>query len=430
MGVVNARDFSITKRLAGVAAFLLAVPYAIVKRPIVFPLGIYAALLPFDNLLGLGGVGTLTKYLGILVIITFGANRIIFAEGRLLKPPPVIWSWTLFLLLAGISGLWALSPADTFSSLYTIVGLFLIYFSVGIYPFTKKDYSLLTKLIIAGGVTAAVYTIWTYLQEITLPQSIRASLIVGAERRADPNHLATSLILPLLFSLEWLTQLGGRHRIWGSICVVAIVIAIVLTGSRGGALGAAVAVLLFFWRIGHRIRWRRAVTSLLSVIVLAFIALNFVQLPSELVARFNLGRIFEEGGAGRFPIWHAGFEAFRQQPLPGYGYGNFPYAYDLFRTRVPGAYLPHRVAHNIYLQAFVELGVTGGLLLLFIVWKHWQLIRNLVHRNGVGLSLEAAFIGVVASSATLGTLSYKYFWLTFTLILILANAERRRGLHE
>jgi hypothetical protein len=148
---------SFTEWITRVVVFLFALPYVIVRYSIVFSLSLYAALLPFDNLLGLGEAGTLTKYLGILIIITLWANRIIIVRGHLLKPPPITWSWALFLLLAGISGLWAFSPADTFSSLYTLAGLFLIYLSVGVYPFTKNDYSLLTKFVIVGGVCAAAY---------------------------------------------------------------------------------------------------------------------------------------------------------------------------------------------------------------------------------------------------------------------------------
>lgn len=415
---------SFTEWITKVAVFLFALPYVIVRYPIVFVLGLYAVLLPFDNLLGFADFGTLTKYLGILIIITLWANRIIIVRGHLLKPPFVTWSWALFLLLAGISGLWTLSPADTFSSLYTLAGLFLIYLSIGVYPFTRNDYSLLTKLVVVGGVCAAVYTILTYLRGITLPQSVRASLIWGVERRADPNHLVTSLILPLLFLLGWLTQPYGRHKIWVLISVVVIAVAILLTGSRGGALGAAVAVLLFFWRIRHHIRRHRAIILFLSVVTLIFFVLTFIPIQHQLFERFRLEEILESGGANRFLIWQVGFKAFLHRPLVGYGYSNFPYAYDLFKSAVPGAYLPHRVAHNIYLQTFVELGVFGGLLLLLIAWLHWRIVNRMTRRSNDGIALEAAFIGILVSSFTLGTLYYKYFWFVFSLIILLVNIKR------
>jgi O-antigen ligase len=115
-----------------------------------------------------------------------------------------------------------------------------------------------------------------------------------------------------------------------------IAVAILLTGSRGGALGAAVAVLLFFWRIRHHISRHRAIILFLSVVTLIFFVLTFIPIQHQLFERFRLEEILESRGAGRFFIWQVGFEAFLQRPLVGYGYNNFPYAYDLFKSAVPG----------------------------------------------------------------------------------------------
>ena len=194
---------------------------------------------PSDNLPGRREVRTVTKYFGILTIISLWANHVSVAKRLLLRRSPVTWSWAAFLVLAGVLGVCTLPHADTFSALYTIIGLFLIYLSAKIEAFTKRNYSLLTKFVIGGGVAAAVYTVGIYLKGISLPQSMRASLIWGLQRKADPNHFATSLILPLLFALEWLTRPGPGHRIWASPSVVAIAMTVLLTGSRGGALGAA-----------------------------------------------------------------------------------------------------------------------------------------------------------------------------------------------
>jgi len=422
---------TINRWLANVVAFLFALPYVIIKHPVIFPLGLYAALIPFDSVIRLSVGGTVTRYLGILIILAFGANRIIVAKGRLLKPPHVVWGWAMFLVLAGLSTLWAVAPGETLSPLFTIVGLFLIYFLIGIYPFTESDYFHLTRLIIAGGAVAAIYTLVSYLQGIIFQQSARASLILGAGRTTDPNHLATSLILPLLFSFEWGIESRGVQKMLALASAAVIALAILLTGSRGGMLGAAIALFVFFWRIRHRVRWRSIIAVFLGVVLLAGLILSFIPVPHQLIARLNPGTLIESGGVHRFYIWRAGFEAFLHRPLIGYGYNNFPYAYELFRGVVPGNYLPYGAAHNIYLQTFVELGVIGGLLLLFIVWEHWRLVRSLARRNSLAIPLEAGFVGVMVTSATLGTLDYKYFWLLFTLVVLRVAIQRRTMLsHE
>jgi O-antigen ligase len=208
------------------------------------------------------------------------------------------------------------------------------------------------------------------------------------ERRADPNHLVTSLILPLLFSLGWLTQPYKRHKIWALISIVVIAVAILLTGSRGGALGAAVAVLLFFWRIRHHISWYRMIIIFLIVVTLTFFVLTFIPIQQQLFERFSLEEILKSRGASRFFIWHTGFKAFLHRPLVGYGYNNFPYAYDLFKSAVPG------------------------------------IVNHMTYRSNDGIALEAAFIGILVSSFTLGTLYYKYFWFAFSLIILLINIKK------
>lgn len=405
---------------------LFALPYVLVRYPVVFPLGLYAALIPFDDVMELSMGGTVTRYLGILVILAFGANRLIIARGRLLKPNRAIWGWLAFLVLAGTSALWAIAPEETISSLLTIIGLFLIYLLVGTYPFTEKDYSKLTRLIIVGGAAAAIFLLAVFLQGTTLSNSVRAGLILGEGRAADPNQLAASLILPLLLSFGWAIESRAGQKVLAIITVVVIVLAIILTGSRGGVLGAVIALLLLFWRIRHYFRRSGLITSTLSIAFVVSCVLSFTSIPYQLLERFSPSVILASRGVHRFFIWRVGLEAFLHRPLIGYGYTNFPYAYDLFQQTVPGSYIPHVVAHSIYVQSFVELGLIGGLLLLFIAWQHWRLARNVARQNIHGVLLEAAFVGILAVGATLGCLYYKYFWLALSLIMILAGIERKK----
>lgn len=398
----------------------------------VFLFVLYAALIPFDNILMIGTLGgTVTRYLGIAVIMVTWTGLLVNRRGRVMRPPSVVWSWLAFLVLAGASSLWAITPSETISSMFTIGGLFLIYLSMGLYPFTERDYSYVTKAIIVGGVIAAMMSLFGYFREITYADSVRGSLILKEGKWVDPNHFATSLILPLLLSLYWLTSQRGSRRTWAIASIVMISIAILLTGSRGGVIGAVVAVLLFYWRARHHIR-RRAViiASLLIAGVLVFSVWQIA--PRQLLKRFDIQQVLESGSAGRFFIWSVGLEAFFHRPLNGYGYNNFPYAYEMFSGVVPANYLSYRayrVAHSIYLQAFAELGIIGGLLLLFTLWEHWRLARNLARKSLFGVALEPALVGILVTSATLGTLNYKYFWLGFTLILILKNTMIRHRDH-
>jgi len=310
--------------------------------------------------------------------------------------------------------------------MFTIGGLFLVYLSIALYPFTERDYSYVMKAIIVGGIVAAMMSLFVYFREITYANSFRGSLILKEGKWADPNHFATSLILPLLLSLYWLTSQRESRKTWATASIVMISITILLTGSRGGGIGAVVAVLLFYWRAKRHIRRRVVIATILIAGILVFSTWQIA--PRQLLKRFDIQQILESGGAGRLFIWSVGLEVFFHRPLNGYGYDNFPHAYGLFSGVVPTKYLSYRtykVAHSIYLQTFAELGIIGGLLLLFTLWKHWRLARTLARKSFLGIALESALVGILVTSATLGTLNYKYFWLSLTLILLLNNTMRK-----
>jgi O-antigen ligase len=68
-------------------------------------------------------------------------------------------------------------------------------------------------------------------------------------------------------------------------------------------------------------------------------------------------------GAGRHEFYKVAIEAFGEKPLLGHGAGTYQFSWDQLRT----IELPVHDAHSLYLQAFAELGVVGGLLTLGLV---------------------------------------------------------------
>ena len=83
-----------------------------------------------------------------------------------------------------------------------------------------------------------------------------------------------------------------------------------------------------------------------------------LQFPSQPEQHFG-----ELSGAGRNEFWRVSLDAFGEEPLVGHGAGTYRFAWDGLRNS------PQRVldAHSLYLEAFAELGVLGGLLVLALV---------------------------------------------------------------
>jgi hypothetical protein len=68
-------------------------------------------------------------------------------------------------------------------------------------------------------------------------------------------------------------------------------------------------------------------------------------------------------GAGRDEFWRVSLDAFGEKPVLGHGAGTYVFSWDQLRH----ISLPVHDAHSLYLEAFAELGLLGGLLVLALV---------------------------------------------------------------
>jgi hypothetical protein len=68
-------------------------------------------------------------------------------------------------------------------------------------------------------------------------------------------------------------------------------------------------------------------------------------------------------GANRHEYWRVAIDSWEEAPVVGHGAGTYRFAWDQLRHIT----LPVLNAHSLYLQAFQELGVIGGMLVLALV---------------------------------------------------------------
>lgn len=84
-------------------------------------------------------------------------------------------------------------------------------------------------------------------------------------------------------------------------------------------------------------------------------------------------------GAGRHDFWRVALDTFEEEPVRGIGAGTYEFAWEEKRS----IELPVHDAHSLYLEAFAELGVLGGLLVLVLVgsmlWAGFTAWRRALH---------------------------------------------------
>lgn len=83
-----------------------------------------------------------------------------------------------------------------------------------------------------------------------------------------------------------------------------------------------------------------------------------IKAPEEPAGHFS-----DLSGAGRGDFWGVAVDAFAEDPLRGAGAGTYEFAWERHRS----IELSVHDAHSLYLEAFAELGVVGGLLVLALI---------------------------------------------------------------
>ncbi|MGE5407110.1 MAG: O-antigen ligase family protein [Syntrophothermus sp.] len=113
----------------------------------------------------------------------------------------------------------------------------------------------------------------------------------------------------------------------------------------------------------------------------------------------------ELSGSGRDEFWRVAIDAFDEQPVLGNGAGTYRFSWHLLRHNS----VANLDAHSLYLQAFAELGVVGGLLVLATVgtllWTGFAAWRA---AQGARRDLYAALLGAVLAFAVGAAIDW--FW--------------------
>ncbi len=376
---------------------------------------LWAAILPFDNVLTVQRFGTLAKYLGMVVALTIIIDRLTRGKGRLKKPGLAAIAWGGFIAFATVSVLWSIEPSKTLTNLSTIVELYILYLVVVLCPWSVRTIKHLQRAIMAGGCIAAALSIYSFFMGETFLSATRATLVINESSMADPNHFAASLILPLLFALEEVVA-SKRANYFGYLAIGIITFAIILTGSRGALLGIICATCVLMFRESRSVA-KRSVGIVTIVFVILFLVSNLV--PEGLAQRYTLESILTSEGSHRLPLWRLAFLAFKQKPLLGWGYGTFAFlSTGQLAAEVSGSLPVGKVAHSIYFQSLSELGILGfGLLMSGLAFSFLHGQKNETN-SSFFTPVCAAYVGIAAASGTLCTLNYKYFWLVQMLIVL------------
>ncbi len=373
------------------------------------PLLVFAVFVPIEEVVFIDGIGTISRLAAILFAIAYGAPRI----GRLTfgMMPPAAWA---YLAWAVVSLGWAIDPGIAWGELATLVQLFLIAFLVADYvvhqPSVVQAPSLGLLPVRRGNCPDRGRGLHPAGSGRYRPQGGRHLDRKSRAIRGDP---AAGVRLRPARDRQWQTANSG-----GTVALLTA-LGIVVSGTRGAWVAAAVVLILL---ILQEADLRRRIVAIAAVVALVAAVYQFPGV-SGLVAE-RAGNAVSTGGAGRTDIWSIGAEIYESAPVLGVGYANFPVAYtpDIVRQSNVSYTRAGRAPHNLVVGTLVELRPIGlTLLALFL--------GPLVLRRGWGPDaavIQAALASLLTMALTLDILgNRKQVWLVIGIGAGLAYLKRR-----
>jgi len=326
-------------------------------------LWIFVFSLPWESsTVVIPGVGVVSRLIGILAIGL--ALLAVVVSGRIRRWHGFHLAALLFVIWAGATLLVVYSPSAVPKKFWTYVQLFLMVVMIWeIAPSGKRLLGLLLAYVF-GAYVAAFDTILVYRSKAGMMRRFAAG-------GADPNDLAMTLALAL--PMAWYLGMKYRQPLLRWACRLYLpvgVLAIGLTGSRGGLLACMVALLIVPLAM-TRLSPGRLTMAIAMLGISGALAVAYV--PERLVQRLaTTSAVLEEGGlGGRLRLWRAGVRAFARKPLIGHGVSGFKTAVS------PELGIRTQVAHNSYLSVLVEEGIVGLLLYLMMFLAVFLAVLNL-----------------------------------------------------
>lgn len=253
-----------------------------------------------------------------------------------------------------------------------------IYFTVALVVFRRSDRRrLAVRILSIFGLTISFLAI---VQRLTWNGQIywfrKVSIYVAPfGPYGNYNHFAgmVELIFTMPLAMVLFSRIRVEERLFHALSVILLVVAAILSMSRGGVLSIALqflVCLVVFVGWGRERQGRgRALFLPLAIIATVLVVSLWVGYDS-IVRRFDS----VQQGAGEYSVvtrvayLRASWRMFLDHPLTGVGLGAFPTVYPAYGSS-SSRYERVEQVHNDYLQLLTDGGiVAGSILLLFVGW--------------------------------------------------------------
>jgi putative inorganic carbon (HCO3(-)) transporter len=237
---------------------------------------------------------------------------------------------------------------------------------------TRERLQKMMKLVVICGTVLALFAVMSYVTgqftvvtrgEIGTVVGLRISGVVGGIF-GNPNDLATSLDLLIPFAVALALLRRGVKRLFYLACAGLLGLGVILTFSRGGFLGLVAMAAVLIWKMGRK---NRALTIASFVIITGvFLVVMPAGYSSRITTIFDSSADSTGSSEERKELLERAADVAANHLIIGVGIGNYP-VYSLHERR----------AHNSYLEIAAELGVTGLIAYLIMIFAPLRSLRRI-----------------------------------------------------
>jgi len=285
--------------------------------------------------------------------------------------------------------------------------LMFILLTVFIFQRDSKQLDTIIRLTCISASFAAVISVFQWYSNHPFP----SSRLIGIGITENPNPSAFIYGFFAVFTCYYALRTSFiKVRLAFALLCVALLIFVLLTGSKTGALAtaSAIALLLVFHTRHHILLLAGSVLACVGVVVYLLWFLGILSSPADY------------GFISRHTIWGNVLDQGLTAPLFGNGFQK-----ELLVTP-SGELAGESYAHNTFLASFRDGGITGLLLYLFIMGTAIRIAVQHIRKHKDPIYLTLLAFGLICMSADTDQLITRprELWIIFWLPLALLVGQR------
>lgn len=394
----------------------------------------------------------LARVLAIGIFLLWCAVSLI--KKRFVLPPALpLFFFTAFIFWAAISFIWAENPVWAWRKslfLLSFFPLFLVFYDALHSEYLWKK---IFKSFVIGSALSALFALaqffsqWIFgIEKVfafwtreVLPIFLGpafgemaadySSLLVNVSGRTllraqgffpDPHIAALFFGMSLPFAFWSILESEGLWKKYWGVCAGIILMADLLTFSRGGYIGIAFGIGVFFLLLIFRnIEWKKQIIKIGAGVIIV-VAILISPVGARLFSSFSS----DDGSRiERVRLWGEALDFIYLRPVAGAGLGNYP-----LLVKPSADYREPFYAHNLFLDITLELGLVGPfffLSFLFYVtvsaWRKWK-----KEKNFLALSIISSLI-VFSTHSFFEIPIFSVHILPIFLLLMAAGVSLKNG---